>query len=127
VSLKSEHTLRVAPQPERLVDETSEEPFDRVAFARHALDLLCPARTTVVICVGSTGSSRSRVEFGPIWGRRPASRWAMLTVAPRASRRAIALAVADLGGVPHTYGLDVLMAESTGLALAALGSDGEAA
>jgi hypothetical protein len=124
VPLKSQNALHVAPQPDRLVDETSEERFDRVAFARRALDLLRPARTTVAICEGNAASSRTRIEFGPIWGRRPAERWAMLAIAPRASRRAIALAIAELTGIPRRYGLDVLMAESAGLSLATLDSDG---
>jgi hypothetical protein len=88
--------------------ETSSESFDRVEFARQALDLLKPAQTTVAIC---EGRARVHVQSGRQWGRRAGARWVMLSVPPLASRRAIALAIAGLatpedGSKP--YVLDVL-------------------
>jgi hypothetical protein len=91
---------------ERAVDETTDEPFDRAAFARWALDLLAPPETTVAIC---EGARRLRVESGRLWGRpSPAARWALLALPPNASRRAIALAVAELTRLPRAYALDLL-------------------
>src|SRR5262249_42062089 len=84
---------------ERAEWESSAESFDRVAFAERALALLgLPPRTTVAIC---TGAARVRVEAGRTWGK-PGERWAMLVVPPNASRRAIALGVAEIAeqGVP---------------------------
>jgi hypothetical protein len=118
--LKPENMAFLAPERERAVDETSDESFDRVAFARHALDLLKPSAYVVAICDGAT---RMRVESGRLWGRRrtggpktgpggaaPPSHWAMLAIPPRASRRAIALAIAELACIPPPYALDVLFA-----------------
>jgi hypothetical protein len=117
---KPENMAFLAPDRERAVDETSDERFDRAAFARHALDLLKPQAFVVAICGGAT---RMRVESGRLWGRRrttdeapergaPASptHWAMLAIPARASRRAIALAVAELARVPPPYALDILFA-----------------
>jgi hypothetical protein len=97
----------VALEPEREVDETSDEPFDRAAFARFALELVRPPGTTVAIC---EGAARMRVVSGRLWGRSQegAERWAMLAIPHRASRRAIALAVAELARSPAPYVLDVL-------------------
>jgi hypothetical protein len=106
-TLKPENVLDVAREPARAVDETSDERFDRAAFARHALDLVCPPRTTVAICEGAT---RMRVESGRAWGRPEGSRWALIAIPSRASRRAIALAVAELAPSPPPYALDVLLA-----------------
>jgi hypothetical protein len=89
----------------RAAAETSDERFDRAQYARRALDLVVPPNTTVAICEGGT---RVVLESGRVWGTR-SQRWAMLAVSPRASRRAIALAVAELARVPHAYALDVLM------------------
>ncbi len=97
--------LDIAPELEREVDETSEERFDRAEFARRALDLVRPAETTVAICAGA---SRMRVESGRAWGRGGPARWALLAIPPKASRRAIALAVAELASAPGPYVLDVL-------------------
>ncbi len=102
---------------DRVVDETSDESFDRSAFARRAIDLVQPRRTTIAIC---EGAARMRVESGRVWGRPraetddPASveRWALLAIPSRASRRAIALAVAELARGPRAYALDVLMGEA---------------
>lgn len=115
---KPENVLDVARDPERAVDETSDESFDRTAFAREALDLVRPPRTTVAIC---PGAARMRVESGRIWGRGKGpggrggeaheahERWAMIAIPPRASRRAIALAVAELARLPRPYVLDILL------------------
>ena len=109
--LDRDHVLDIARDRERPVDEVSDEPFDRAAFARRALDLVSPDRTTVAIC---EGASRMRMEHGRAWGRGPGRRWAMLAIPPRASRRAIALAVAELAQHPPAYVLDVLMDEAHG-------------
>src|SRR5690242_5724200 len=85
--------------------EVSSERFDRVAFAMEALARLGPPNVTVAVCRGD----RIRVETGRAWGAAPGSRWALLSVSPYASRRAIAFAVATLGGVaPAPWVLDVL-------------------
>jgi hypothetical protein len=105
--LKPENAVHIAPEREEAVDETSDEAFDRAAFARHALDIVRPPRTTVAIC---EGAARMRVESGRAWGVGPGERWAMLAIPPRASRRAIALAVAELARVPPPYALEVLFA-----------------
>jgi hypothetical protein len=97
--------LDIAPEIERELDEKSDERFDRAAFARQALDLVQPPETTVAIC---PGASRMRVESGRAWGRGSGARWAVLAIPPQASRRAIALAVAELASAPRPYVLDVL-------------------
>ena len=107
------HIAALAVEPDREVDETSGERFDRAAFARQALELVRPPRTTVAIC---EGASRMRVASGRLWGRAridgDAERWAMLAIPDHASRRAIALAVAELAHVPRPYALDVLLDSS---------------
>jgi len=106
-TLRSHHVLDVAREPEREVDETSDERFDRAAFARHALGLLRPPpRTTVAIC---DGAGRMHVSSGRVWGGAPGQRWAMLAIPAAASRRAITLAVAELASVPPPWALDVLL------------------
>jgi hypothetical protein len=85
--------LDVARDPILALDETSDERFDRSAFARQALELVRPERTTVAIY---EGAARMRVESGRHWGAPGSKRWAMLAIPPKASRRAIALAVAQL-------------------------------
>ena len=136
---KPENLAFLAPERDRAVDETSDETFDRAAFARHALDLVRPRADVVAIC---EGAARMRVVSGRLWGHpkgdivgesepresagddapsalrpTPATgatkatrQWAMLAIPPRASRRAIALAVAELACVPVPYALDVLFA-----------------
>jgi hypothetical protein len=92
---------------ERDLAEEDDEPFDRFAFAVAALDLLRPPRTRVALCAGS---SRVRVESGRAWGRGQDARWALLSIPARASRRAIAVAVAELAhGSPRPWALDVLL------------------
>jgi hypothetical protein len=87
--------------------EASTEAFDRMSFARHALELIAPAHATIALC---EGIFRVRVETGRAWGNPRGGRWAMISVPPRASRRAIALAMAELAdeGV-RPYVLDVLL------------------
>ena len=100
-----DHVLPVAPDRVGALTETSDERFDRGSFARRAVDLVRPPRMTVAIC---EGSSQLRVESGPIWGRRGET-WALVAIPERASRRAIALAVAALARVPRAYALDALL------------------
>jgi hypothetical protein len=110
---RSHNVLDVAREPEREVDETSDERFDRAAFARHALALLRPPRTTVPICVAiCEGAHRMHVASGRVWGGEPGQRWAMLAIPRSASRRAITLAMAELASVPRPWALDVLLGPS---------------
>jgi hypothetical protein len=107
-----DHVLDIARAPYEDLDETSDEPFDRAAFARHALDLLRPDQTRVAIYQGAT---RMRLERGRLWGAASGAQptyWAMLGIPAKASRRAIALAVAELAGRPRPYALDVLLSSS---------------
>jgi hypothetical protein len=85
--------LDVVRDPVVEMDETTDERFDRSAFARQALELVRPERTTVAIY---EGAARMRVESGRHWGAVGARRWAMIAIPSKASRRAIALAVAQL-------------------------------
>ncbi len=103
---RPDHVLDGVPERDLAVDETSDERFDRCEFARHALRLVNPPDTTVAIC---EGASRMRVESGRAWGRGRTARWAMLAIPSKASRRAIALAVAELARMPRPYVLDVLL------------------
>lgn len=101
-------TFELGGEVERELAEEDDEPFDRFAFAMAALDMLRPPRTRVALCLGST---RVRIESGRAWGRGEGARWALLSITARASRRAIALAVAELArgaGAPWAY--DVLLA-----------------
>jgi hypothetical protein len=93
--------------------ETSAEPFDRIAFAEAAVARVKPANMRVAIAEGST---RVVLESGRAWGGPEDARWAMLCVPPRASRRAIAAAVAALAGPsPAPYVLDTLLATTCAL------------
>jgi hypothetical protein len=131
IILKPENVLDVGS--DRVVDDTSDESFDRAAFARHAIDVVKPRRTIIAIC---EGAARMRVESGRVWGHHLRAeaitradgavtaqadeadeadeRWALLAIPARASRRAIALAVAQLARGPRAYALDVLMGEAGG-------------
>jgi hypothetical protein len=104
----SDHVLELAPASVLATDERTDEAFDRMAFARRAIDLVGPSRTTIVLC---EGASRMRVESGPAWGR-PNRRWAVLAIPSGASKRAIALAVTGLASQPRAYALDVLIDEA---------------
>jgi hypothetical protein len=108
--LKPENVLDVAPEIDRELDETSDEPFDRTQFALEALDLLRPRRTTVAVCQGL----RLHVESGRAWGRGADERWAVLAVPPKASRRAITVAVAALARAPRSYAFALLEARAGG-------------
>ena len=109
--LRPEHAVHLAPERDRAVNETSDESFDRTAFALRALELVRPARTTSPVCVAvCEGAARMRLESGRTWGGARGERWVMLAIPERASRRAIALAVAELARVPPPYALDVLLA-----------------
>jgi hypothetical protein len=108
-----DHVSHVGEAGERelLLVETSDERFDRMAFARRALDLVCPKRTRVALC---EGASRVHVESGKNW-RGSFDRWAVFVVPPKASRRAIAfgaMALASPGAHPEPWALDVLLAEA---------------
>jgi hypothetical protein len=96
----------IAGERELASVETSNERFDRFAFAMQALDLVRPVNTRVAIC---EGRSRVRVESGRAWGCAAGERWAILSIPRKASRRAIALAVSELASDPPGYALDVLL------------------
>jgi len=90
--------------------QSSDEPFDRLAFAERAVALVRPRGTTVAIC---EGRRRVRVEAGRQWGGPPGARWAILSVPKDASRRAIATAVLGLSDASaRPYALDVLLREA---------------
>src|SRR5215472_16606813 len=94
-----------AGEEKRVLEEVSTERFDRLAFAHRALDLLHPAKVTVAVC---EGVYRLHVDIGRAWGKPAGERWAVVSVPPTASRRAIALAVTGLvGGALDPYVLDV--------------------
>lgn len=95
----------ISPERDRSAAEVSDERFDRGQFARRALELARPRRTTVAICEDAT---HLRVERGRRWGH-PGEAWAMLAIPRHASRRAIALAVAELSGGAQAWVLDVLL------------------
>jgi len=109
-SFKPEYTLDITPERNQLAHEVSDEHFDRAAFARQALELARPLRTTVAICEDAT---RMHVESGPQWRRR-GERWALLAIPRNASRRAIALAVAELSRAPRAWALDLLVSMENG-------------
>ncbi len=105
-------------EQDRVLHETSDERFDRLAFAQRALDLVNPHRTRIAVFVDEGKKRRPghmasvRVESGRAWGRGEGARWAILSIPARASRRAIAMAVSELSGAPLPYALDVLIALS---------------
>ncbi|WP_394826845.1 hypothetical protein [Pendulispora albinea] len=106
--------IREYDEQERALLETSDERFDRLAFAQRALDLVNPLRTRIAICVEPARGARAgrlervRVESGRAWGRGPGARWAVLSIPAQASRRAIATAVSELSGEPAPYALAIL-------------------
>src|SRR5438477_7139791 len=93
----------IAREREIAAIETSSERFDRLAFAERALRLVRPPHTTVALCAGAQGSrARVKLDAGRSWGASDArARWAILSVPPTASKRAIAVAVAGLAGPAH--------------------------
>jgi hypothetical protein len=101
-----------AVEEERIVDdEGSRERFDRIAFATRAVEIIRPRRMTVCVC---QAKSKLSVQSGRTWGRHPEETWAIVSVPPTASRKAIALAVSRLGMIGETepYALDVLLSRS---------------
>jgi hypothetical protein len=107
----------IARERELAEVESSTERFDRLAFAERALRLVRPPHTTVALCPGPSGArARVKVEAGRAWGKgagtdrdgAPIERWAIVSVPPTASKRAIAAAVAGLAGAHEPYVLDVL-------------------
>jgi hypothetical protein len=103
-AIKPDNILEITPERDQFGRETSDEHFDRTAFARRALEIVRPPRTTVAIC---PDARRMRVEYGPSWRHRGEG-WALLAIPRNASRRAIALAVAEISRVPRAWALDVL-------------------
>jgi hypothetical protein len=115
-----ENVLEIAPEVEASKDEISNDSFDRAAFAMRALELLSLPKTTVAIC---PGARRLRVESGRAWGRGEGARWAVLAIPSSASKRAIALAIAQLAtsgdarsvmpssAPARPYALDVLLGD----------------
>lgn len=87
--------------------QRSNETFDRMAFAERIVALVRPRGTTVAIC---EGRRRVRLEAGRQWGGAPGARWAILSVPPNASRRAIVMGVLGLDeGKARPWALDVLV------------------
>ncbi len=100
----------IARTRERAMVETSDERFDRVAFAQRAIAIVRPPRTRIAIC---GGARQLHVAHGRQWGGAPGERWAMLAIPAHASRRAIALAVAEIAGehADEPWIFDVLLAD----------------
>lgn len=103
---------------EDLASESSNESFDRIAFAERAIALVKPPNTRVAIC---EGRREVEVMVGRNWGHGRTARWAVVCVPDRASRRAIATAVLSLwDGYERNvraWALDVLMSQLGGGAL----------
>src|SRR4029453_13434926 len=91
---------------QRRIDATSNEEFDRIAFAMRALRLLRPRMTVAVYPRTSALAVEQiydRTKNGGIW-------WATLGIPPDASRAHIALAVAELVcGRPAVWALAFLL------------------
>ncbi len=102
---RPKNVLDISPEHDREAADLSDERFDRGEFALRAIEIVRPRTTRVVIC---EGAARMRVEHGPRWGH-PGEAWAMLAIPRHASKRAIALAVAELSGAPRAWALDVLL------------------
>lgn len=92
---RNEIELERVEQAEDLA-ESSDERFDRIAFAARAVALVRPTHTRVAIC---EGTRRVQITSGRQWGGSgdAEARWAILRVPLNASRRAIAQAVLGLG------------------------------
>jgi hypothetical protein len=87
------------------------ERFDRIAYALHALRLLSPPRVTVAIY---RAGLRLRLEQGRDLRAGEGRTWATLGIPSHASRRQIALAVAELAGcsgVPYVVDLLIRAAD----------------
>ncbi|MFO0679025.1 MAG: hypothetical protein U0169_21025 [Polyangiaceae bacterium] len=72
--------------------EWSSESFDRIAFAESLLERLRPTATRIALCRGLT---KVRTESGRLWPETR-TRWALLSIPPHASRRAIAFGIVEL-------------------------------
>jgi hypothetical protein len=93
--------------PVRDYEYRDQERFDRIAYAMYALRLLSPPKVTVAIY---RASLRLRVEQGRDLRAGGDATWATLGVPPHASRRQIALAVAELAGLAEVpYVVDLLV------------------
>jgi hypothetical protein len=98
------------PRAER--DDSSDEVFDRLAFAAYVLGQVRPRIDRVVVASGRYGVE---VESGRWWGHGPGARWALMSVPARASARAIVLAAASLAGTSTpAWALDALLARTAG-------------
>jgi hypothetical protein len=94
-------------EPVRHYEYRDLERFDRIAFAMHALRLLSPPKVTVAIY---RAGLRLRVERGRDLRAGAGATWATLGIPPHASRRQIALAVAELAGLGEVpYVVDLLV------------------
>jgi hypothetical protein len=94
-------------EPDRHYEYRDLERFDRIAFAMHALRLLSPPKVTVAIY---RAGLRLRVERGRDLRAGAGASWATLGIPPHASRRQIALAVAELAGLAEVpYVVDLLV------------------
>ena len=104
MSQKDDHYFVV--EERRALDSTSQEEFDRIAFAMRALSLLRPPMTVAVY-----PRARSlQVVRGRDLSRGDDATWAMLGVPLDASREHIALAVAELSGdEPGSLMVDLLV------------------
>jgi hypothetical protein len=96
--------------PRARPDDSSEEVFDRLAFAAYVLGQVRPPIERVVVASGRHGVE---VESGRYWGHGPGARWALMSVPARASSRAIVLAAASLAGTSTpAWALDALLAQT---------------
>ncbi len=95
-------------EPIRQYEYRDPERFDRIAYALHALDVLAPPALTVAVYPANL---HLHVERGNDHRAGPPAEWAILGIPPHASRRQIAVAVADLAGLADTpYVVDLLVA-----------------
>ncbi len=95
-------------------DDSSDEVFDRLAFAAHVLaQLVKYAHPRIEQVVVASGRYGVEVESGRYWGHGPEARWALMSVPESASSRAIVLAAASLAGDrTPAWTLDVLLAQT---------------
>jgi hypothetical protein len=103
---------RDAAEEERVLEqESSLEAFDRLAFATRAVEIVRPKRMTVCVL---EGKSKLSVSAGRAWGGHPEDAWAIVSIPKTASRRAIALAVCQLGARSGSepYALDWLLSQT---------------
>ena len=90
----------------RRFDATTEERFDRVAYALAAFRLLRTPGLTVAVYLRRAGT---RFEAVRDLRGDDGARWALCGVSPRESRAQIARAVAELSGIEDVpYAVDLL-------------------